>query len=43
MWEVEYTLEFEEWYKTAVPTADDLYDTHLEELQAERLLDGSLE
>lgn len=28
-----------EWYKTAIPTADELYDTHLEELKAEGLLD----
>ncbi|HVR80008.1 MAG TPA: benzoate transporter [Acidimicrobiia bacterium] len=31
--------QWDEWYETAVPRADDLYDTHLEELKAEGLLD----
>lgn len=31
--------QWEEWYETAVPAADALYDTHLEELRAEGLLD----
>lgn len=29
-----------EWYATAIRQADDLYDTHLEELRSEGLLDG---
>ena len=28
-----------EWHNRAIPQADDLYDTHLEELRAEALLD----
>lgn len=28
-----------EWYRSAIPVADDLYDTHLRELQGEGLLD----
>ena len=28
-----------EWHNRAIPQADDLYDTHLEELRAEGLLD----
>jgi hypothetical protein len=27
--------EWESWYRTAIPEADDLYDTHLEELRNE--------
>ena len=28
------------WYRWAVPAADDLYDTHLQELRGEELLNG---
>ncbi len=31
--------QWEEWYKWAIPLADDLYDTHLRELRDEGLLD----
>ena len=31
--------EWESWYRTAVPEADDLYDTHLQELREEGLID----
>ena len=30
--------EWESWYKTAIPEADDLYDTHLQELRDEGLI-----
>ena len=30
---------WKEWHNWAIPQADDLYDTHLEELRAEGLLD----
>ena len=33
--------EWDAWYRTAIPTADDLYDTHLRELHAEGLIDES--
>lgn len=33
--------EWDAWYRTAIPTADDLYDTHLRELDAEGLIDES--
>jgi hypothetical protein len=31
--------QWEQWYGWAIPAADDLYDTHLRELQDEGLLD----
>jgi hypothetical protein len=31
--------KWEEWYETAVPAADALYDTHLAELREEGLLE----
>ena len=31
--------EWSDWYEWAVPQADDLYDTHLQELDEEGLLD----
>ena len=31
---------WQEWYRWAVPAADDLYDTHLKELRDEELLNG---
>ena len=37
------TGQWSEWYTTAIPAADELYDTHLIELKAEGLLEGSLE
>lgn len=37
------TGQWSEWYETAIPVADELYDTHLEELKTEGLLDGSFE
>ena len=30
---------WKQWYRSAVPAADDLYDTHLRELRDEGLLD----
>jgi hypothetical protein len=30
--------EWESWYRTAIPEADDLYDTHLQELRDEGLI-----
>lgn len=35
--------QWSKWYEQAIPKADDLYDTHLEELRAEDLLDRSSE
>ena len=32
--------QWNRWYRWAVPTADDLYDAHLEELRLEGLADG---
>lgn len=32
--------QWEDWYKVAVPKADDLYDTHLQELRDERFLNN---
>jgi hypothetical protein len=32
------TGRWTEWYRTAIPAADDLYDTHLEELRREGLI-----
>jgi len=31
--------QWEEWYRWAIPAADDLYDTHLQELRDEGFLD----
>ena len=31
--------EWESWYAAAVPEADDLYDTHLQELRDEGLIE----
>ena len=31
--------QWKEWYRTAIPAADDLYDIHLKELAEEGLLD----
>ena len=31
--------QWDEWYEWAVPAADDLYDTHLQELRNEGLID----
>lgn len=31
--------EWESWYQTAIPEADDLYDIHLQELRDEGLID----
>jgi hypothetical protein len=31
--------QWKEWYRWAIPQADDLYDLHLEELRSEGLLD----
>ena len=31
--------QWEEWYRTAIPEADALYDTHLQELRDEGLFD----
>lgn len=31
--------EWESWYRTAIPEADDLYDTHLQELRDEGLIE----
>jgi hypothetical protein len=31
--------EWESWYRTAIPEADDLYDTHLQELGDEGLME----
>lgn len=33
------TGQWEVWYQWAIPTADDLYDTHLQELRDEGLLE----
>ena len=33
--------QWNEWYQTAIPEADDLYDTHLQELRDEGLIDGN--
>lgn len=33
--------QWKQWYRTAIPAADDLYDTHLAELADEGLLDES--
>ena len=30
--------QWEQWYRWAIPTADDLYDVYLDELRAEGLL-----
>ena len=32
--------QWKQWYRTAIPAADDLYDIHLKELADEYLLDG---
>lgn len=32
--------QWDEWYRTAVPIADELFDEHLAELQREGLLDA---
>ena len=37
------TGQWSEWYETAIPVADELHDTHLEELKAEGLLDRSFQ
>ncbi|WP_423919056.1 benzoate transporter [Candidatus Poriferisodalis sp.] len=37
-WEVEFTDQFGDWYYHYTTIADDLYDTHLDELRAEGLI-----
>jgi hypothetical protein len=34
------TGQWEEWYQWAIPAADDLYDTHIQELRDEGLIEG---
>ncbi len=37
-WDIDYTDQFHRWYDRYVPIADNLYDTHLDELRNEGLL-----